>query len=118
MVEMILDRVFMKDKPELLDQFYSDIENADLVNIANFLSTKGISDQSVFNDRLARFKKSQYLRQYVNDPALIYSLNRIFIFTKAGEEWTSQQYDEMQKLIPELEAIIFENTSILFEEML
>lgn len=117
MAEMVLDRVLMKQQPALLDQFYTDLDMADTEAIKDFLSTKGVSDLNVFEDRVNRFKTSQYLRQYLHDPALIYSLNRIFIFTKAGEEWTEEQYSELQKTIPEIEGIIFEKTNDLIEEM-
>lgn len=115
--EMIIDRVLMKMQMPLLDLYYSDLQKADLGHILRYLNDNGIHDTSTFEDRIYRFTTSQYLRQYVNDPALIYSLNRIYIHVKAGNEWSKSQYETLQKAIPEMESIIFDSINDLIDEM-
>lgn len=117
LAEMMIDRVLMKKHPQLLDNYYTDLQTADTGTIAIFLGDLGMDDLSTFQERLGRFNSSQYLRQYVNDPALIYSLNRIYIFTGAGKEWSKEQYTELQKLVPEAESLIFESIPDLLLEM-
>jgi hypothetical protein len=115
--EMMIDRVLMKKHPEMLDQFYFDLTATQIDEITAFISSRGIEDIGTFSSRISRFNESQFLRQYVHNPALIYSLNRVFIYAKAGEEWTPDQYQELQKPIAEIEAWFEENLDQLISEM-
>jgi len=117
LAEMMLDRVLMKKHPQLLDNYYLDLQNANQNAIADYLHLSEITDQDPFFERMERFASSQYLRQYVHDPALIFSLNRIYIFTGAGSEWSKEQYTELQNTIPQAESIIFESLDHLMLEM-
>jgi hypothetical protein len=117
LAEMMLDRVLMKKHPQLLDNYYHDMAKANPKDIADYLQISEITEHDPFFERMERFMSSQYLRQYVHDPALIYSLNRIYIFTGAGSEWSKEQYTELQNTIPEAESIIFESLDHLMQEM-
>lgn len=115
--EMMIDRVLMKQHPEMLDRFYHDLQATENQVIHEFLLLSNIEETEIFLQRLERFTSSQYLRQYVHDPAMVYSLNRIFMYTGAGEEWSKEQYVELQAMIPEIENTIFESLNHLIAEM-
>ena len=115
--EMMIDRVLMKQHPSLMDQYYIDLEQTNLGEVSLFLKGQGIDDTSDFETRMSHFIDVQYLKRYVDDEALTYSLNRIFMFTGAGEKWTDSQFRGVQAVIPEVELLIFENMHILTEEM-
>lgn len=115
--EMMIDRVLMKQHPEMLNRFYLDLQNSDGSTINTFLNACGIEDVETFETRFERFQSSQYLRQYVYDEAMVYSLNRIFIYTGAGEEWDKNQYSVLKDTIPQVENTIFESMDRLMADM-
>lgn len=118
LTEMLIDRVLIKQNPAMAQGFYADLEQAETAAIETFLQVRNVSDIPVFLERLARFNQSKYLLQYVHDKALIYSLNRIFVFTGADKEWTADQSFLLENLMPEAESVIFESLDRLKQEML
>lgn len=117
LTEMMIDRVLMKQEPGMLDQFYGDLSKAGTAEINEFLVWRGIEETQTFQERVQRFSHSQYLRQYVHNPALIYSLNRIYIYTGADQEWSTEQYRRLEQLIPEMESQITNTLIDLKTEM-
>ncbi|MCC7296953.1 MAG: hypothetical protein IT244_01365 [Bacteroidia bacterium] len=115
--EMMIDRVLMAQHPGMLDDFYAQLLAADMDIVSTYISACGVKDIAAFTERVNRFNTSQFLRQYAKDEALIYSLNRIYIYAAAGVEWSKEQYTELQKHVPEIENRIFESMDGLKQEM-
>lgn len=118
LTEMLIDRVLLKEEPTLGPDFYHDMELADTGITTQFLQKQGVIGVDAFHERFIRFKQAKYLLQYVNDDAMVYSLNRIYMFTKADSEWSSGQFASVRAVIPAAESVIFENLSELKKEML
>jgi len=116
--EMMVDRILMKRHPEMLDRFYRDLVDADYGTVQSFLEVNGVKDVAGFKDRFVRFTESQYLRQYEHNTALVYSLNRIYIFTGAGTEWSATQHRALEDAVPLIEEEIEMGLPTLMEEMI
>lgn len=117
LTEMMIDRVLIKEAPALAQSFYTDLETADTQIITQYLEAKGVSDTDLFLERLARFNQAKYLLQYEHNKAMVFSLNRIFMYTKADGEWTEAQFEILEKVIPDTENVIFESLNTLKTEM-
>ncbi|MBL7810674.1 MAG: hypothetical protein JNL57_00505 [Bacteroidetes bacterium] len=115
--EMMLDRVLMKQHPAMLDAFYLDLSLASRPTIHNLLTAHSVNSTSDFFTRLDRFCEIQYLRRYVEDDTMVYSLNRIFMYTGADTEWDSSKYPAIMQTLPEIEHHIQSTLSSLQEEM-
>lgn len=118
LAEMMVDRILMKRHPEILDSFYKDLVDADYGTVHSFLEMNGVADVDRFKDRFVRFTESQYLRQYEHNTALVYSLNRIYIFTGAGTEWSATQHRALEDAVPLIEEEIEMGLPTLMEEMI
>jgi hypothetical protein len=118
LAEMMVDRILMKRHPDMLNRFYEDLSQADYATVESFLQANKVADTARFKDRFMRFTESQYLRQYEHNTALVYSLNRIYIFTGAGTEWTAAQYRALENAVPEIEHEIDHGLPTLMEEMI
>lgn len=118
LTEMMLDRVLISENKEMADAFYRDLELANTGVIDMFLQNRGIDETGVFFERVTRFNQAKYLLQYVKDEAMVYSLNRIFMFTGADTEWNTEQFEALKMVMPDLESLIFENLNSLRQEML
>jgi hypothetical protein len=86
--------------------------------VQSFLEVNGVKDVAGFKDRFVRFTESQYLRQYEHNTALVYSLNRIYIFTGAGTEWSATQHRALEDAVPHIEEEIEMGLPTLMEEMI
>lgn len=114
--EMMIDRVLIKQHPDMILQFYSELENAQQHVIHDFLAMTADETQ-LFEQRMQRFLQARYLEHYVHDSAMAFSLHKVFVYAGAGADWTDLQQKEVENIIPEVESIIFESLNALIQEM-
>lgn len=113
-LELMLDRVLMKNHPELLDSFYESLEGTAGESLGVFLHAGNIGgNHDDFHQGWARFLELKYLYHYTDDDAFTYSLMRIYMRSGVSGEWNESARKAMNELIPASEACIFENLSYL-----
>lgn len=112
-LELMLDRVLMKQHPEMLDQFYESLENTESGALDEFLRASLNAGDSLFHERWERFVELKYLYHYTDDDAFTYSLMRIYMRAGVSDEWSRAARNAMNNLIPAAEERIFENLKLL-----
>lgn len=82
LTEVMLDRLLVKEYPDLLNAFYQSLSNINDTECKSFLSlfTNAILDE--FFNGFNHFRNVQYIYYYPDNIKFVYSLNRIMI--KAG----------------------------------
>lgn len=114
--EMMIDRVLIKKHPEMIQQFYTELEKTHQPLIHDFLGMNA-DETTLFEQRMDRFLQARYLEHYVHDSAMAFSLHKVFVYAGAGPDWTDLQQKEIEMIIPEVESIIFESLNDLIQEM-
>lgn len=115
--ELMIDRVLIKQQPDLIARFYAELEQARPEIIDAYLMSLNIDTTEEFNKRLQRFCELRYLMQYVHNPAFAFSLSRIYMYAGVSAEWSEQQALGVQSVLDEAENLIFVNMPRLMEEM-
>jgi hypothetical protein len=108
-LELMLDRVLMKQHPELLDRFYESLENTATPALESFLHASLDVHDPLFYERWGRFVELKYLYHYTDNDAFTYSLMRIYMRAGVSGEWNLAARNAMNELIPASEVCIFEN---------
>jgi hypothetical protein len=116
--ELMIDRVLIKQEPQMIARFYSELQQTDTAVVNAYLKTMHLSETDEFNKRLQRFCELRYLMEYVHNPAFAFSLSRIYMYAGVSPEWSENQADGVQSVLDEAENIIFVNLPRLMEEML
>ena len=112
-LELMLDRVLMKQHPELLDRFYESLEGTETHALDQFLHASIQARDPLFHERWERFVELKYLYHYTDDDAFTYSLMRIYMRAGVSGEWSAEARNAVNSLIPAAEARIFENLKLL-----
>ncbi|MBU6324227.1 MAG: hypothetical protein KJS92_01970 [Bacteroidetes bacterium] len=112
-LELMLDRVLMKQYPDLLDRFYQSLESTETRALDQFLHASIQARDPLFHERWKRFVELKYLYHYTDDDAFTYSLMRIYMRAGVSGEWNAEARNAMNSLIPAAEACIFENLKFL-----
>lgn len=115
--ELMIDRILIKQEPDLIARFYTELEQTRPEIIDAYLLSLNIDKTEEFNKRLQRFCELRYLMQYVHNPAFAFSLSRIYMYARVSPEWTEQQNLGVQSVLDETESLIFVNMPRLMEEM-
>lgn len=117
LAELMTDRVLIKESDDLIDKLYLDLRACDMHRVIAFLNTQGIIDPESFRMRMDRFFEYEYLKRYIEDSAMTYSLMRICMYAKVSSEWTENQTAAVSACINPLESRIFENLNALKVQM-
>ncbi|MFN4914312.1 MAG: hypothetical protein ACK5FT_03230 [Sphingomonadales bacterium] len=115
--ELMIDRILIKQEPDLIARFYAELEQTQAEIIDAYLLSLDIDTTEEFKKRLQRFCELRYLMQYVHNPAFAFSLSRIYMYARVSPEWTEQQNLGVQSVLDETESLIFVNMPRLMEEM-
>jgi len=102
LTEMMLDRVLIKENPELIGRFYEDLENSSEQIVGEYMTKNGIVNTSEFFKRLNRFRELRYLLRYTEDDAMVFSLSRVYLYAGVSPEWNSAQ---AALVIPQMEPV-------------
>lgn len=76
-IELILDNLLITTGEIVVDDFYNHLDNCDEAIIREFLLFAGMDSPDVFFKFFAEFKRSRYLKTYVNVEQITYALKRI-----------------------------------------
>jgi hypothetical protein len=95
-IELILDRVLMRDNESITDDFYVQLENVSWEPIEELLRINNLENLDLFKDGFSRFVNVRYLFAYQYNDRLIYSLNRICSRAGITGEWNAEQKSAME----------------------
>jgi len=112
-LELMLDRVLMKQHPGMLDNFYHSLDHTEREELNAFLHASLHIAYSTFHEGWNRFRQSRYLYYYTEDEKFAYSIMRIYMRAGVSAEWNDEQLQALQAMLEPTEAIIFENLSLL-----
>lgn len=115
--ELMIDRVLIKQDPDLMSRFYSELQQTRADVLDAYFGALGLHGADVFRQRLHRFCELRYLMQYVHNPAFAFSLSRIYQYAGVSDEWTDAQSNGVQSVLDEAESLIFVKMPQLMEEM-
>lgn len=116
--ELMIDRILIKQQPEMIARFYAELEQTQPEIIDAYLLSLDINTTEEFKKRLQRFCELRYLMQYVHNPAFAFSLSRIYMYAGVSAEWSEQQALGVQSVLDEAENLIFVNMPRLMDEMI
>lgn len=78
-LELMLDRMLLKEDPQLCDQFYISLENVKDNAIVDYFGHTGYADKAAaFIDFLYLFNKNKYIQHYVKTESMAFALGRIY----------------------------------------
>lgn len=103
-VEMMLDKILMQQKPELLDDFYHNLQQIELPVVDSYLA--GLDRKHLADDLFRNFiwfTEKQFLRKYVDMKSFTVALLRVFN-RATGEEFTDADFEGMMLATSKLEA--------------
>ena len=115
--EMMIDRVLIKEDSAKIDEMYQQLDLVTEKNRGLWVAEHQPNHLIDFLKRLDRFNELKYIKRYLEDEALAYSINRVCMYVNVGGEWSSEQSQEFLKIIKPVESIIFERISDLKTEM-
>ena len=115
--EMMIDRALIKEDPTKIDEMYRQLNLVTDKNRGLWVSEHQPNHLIDFLRRLERFNELKYIKRYVEDQAMAYSINRVCMYVKVCNEWSLEQSQEFLKIIKPVESIIFERISDLKTEM-
>lgn len=115
--EMMIDRVLIKENVGKIDEMYRQLNalNPDLTGA--WVKNNYPDRLSEFLHRLERFNSLQYLKRYIEDDAMSYSVNRVCMYVGVCNEWTENETLVFKKIIAPIESLIFEKMAALKAEM-
>lgn len=76
-LEMMLDRIIIRNRPDVANGFYDDIEQTDEGAILDFIRSDGVSAAEKFPLFYNRFREHRYLLGYTQNESLFFAVNRI-----------------------------------------
>ncbi|MEN9510499.1 MAG: hypothetical protein RLZZ370_318 [Bacteroidota bacterium] len=112
-LELMLDRVLMKQHPEQLDRFYESLSQTREQALDGFLLAGKHEHSTRFMEHWSRFVAVKYLYHYTDDDAFTYSMMQIYMRAGVSGEWNTSAQNAFKAVLPEAEACIFENLKIL-----
>jgi hypothetical protein len=77
LLEMMLDRLIIRKRPEKAAAFYADLDKIDEGKVLDFVLADGITVADKFSLFFNRFREHKYLLSYTKNESLFFALNRI-----------------------------------------
>ena len=77
LLELMIDRVIIKENTEALNAFYFSLTNTDTSHLDHFLELHQIANRENFIDFFEHFRKIQYMHSYTDNDKFVYAINRI-----------------------------------------
>jgi len=115
--EMMIDRVLIKEDVSKIDEMYRQLKSLNNGSRGAWVKENYPDQLTDYLFRLDRFNELKYIKRYMEDEAMSYSVNRVCMYVKVCEEWTKNQTLAFLKIIEPVESIIFERISDLKIEM-
>ncbi len=77
--ELLLDRILMRHKPSVANDFYSQLNALDQTKLLQFISLHEHNNKDNFLKFYAHFRKVAYIKNYTDNNLFAYSLSRIIL---------------------------------------
>lgn len=85
MIEMMLDKILLRQDPELANDFYKMINSIEMDWILKYLRYSGLQDDELFKGNHRRFMKVAFLKNYTSTENVIDMLEQVAIRTSLNE---------------------------------
>ncbi len=115
--EMMIDRVLIKENVIKIDEMYRQLNGLNPEMAGAWVKKNHPDRLEQFLHRLERFNSLQYLKRYVEDDAMAYSVNRVCMYVGVCNEWTVNETLIFKKIIAPIESLICEKMAELKVEM-
>lgn len=115
-LEILMDRILVKQDPSLARQFYQELGNVALDRLKAFFRHYSLTYNAEFDRFINRFLKQQFLFDYAEDEAFFRGLNGVFRRVRQPE-FDSAQIASIRSSLPFLEDLIWQNFFKLQTEM-
>lgn len=116
LVELMLDRLLVKDNLSVLDAFYLSLNKVSDNELGAFLHLFQGVNIDAFTEKYNHFRSVQYIYFYVDNIKFVYSLNRIMMRAGAGE-LSQQDQDVLLQVVLELEQQLSLQIPELFNQL-
>jgi hypothetical protein len=116
LVELMLDRLLVKEHVTQLDDFYDSLNNVAEVDIFDYLTLFGAKDVDLFLEYFNHFRSVKYIYYYTDNIKFVYSLNKIMVRAGVGE-LTEADQNVLLKVVLKLENELSRNTANLFKQL-
>lgn len=115
LLEMLLDRVMIRRKPELLGQLYESLGRVERATLTTFFRYKGWEKFEAQSWQfLQRFVESAYLYEYTDNDRLLYALDRVA--HRVGLQLFAEPYkSRLMHRIDDMEQTIAKDADAIFE---
>lgn len=114
LVEMMLDRILIKNHENLCSEYYTMLELSEEKNIEKYFKSLNFAwtywDSLLFFLFFKRYKQAQYLRQYTDNESFIFALNRVFS-KFLGNDFSKNDRKKLNDCIEEVENDLSVNNS-------
>ncbi len=116
MLELLIDRVIIKEHIYLLDDFYHSLNKVDENNLRQFLHYFGMENSDEFFVFFNHFRSVQYIYHYTDNKKFMYSLNRIML--RAGlNELNIIDNNILEGVLVDFEQTYFNNSNELLNNL-
>jgi len=78
MLELLMDRVLVKCRRSVVEEFYAELSAIDLRQVRDFFQAEALVYHEAFDDFFHRFLTDRFIFRYADDKAFFQALNRIF----------------------------------------
>ena len=106
LVEMVLDKILLRQNPTLADDFYDMINSVEMDWILKYLRYSGLQDDELFKGNHRRFMKAAFLKKYTSTENVVEMLGQVAVRTGLNE-FTEDQKELLMEICeaiePELE---------------
>lgn len=116
MLELLIDRVILRDNKILLDSFYESLQNVNEISLSDFLKLSGMKNDDEFFKFFNHFRSVQYIYFYADNIKFMYSLNRIMMRANV-KELSEQNSAKLLNMMLRFEIIYFNNSAVLLDEL-
>ena len=114
--ELMIDRIVVKNCPDVVDGFYFSLNAIDNNALLQFLNKFDAQDTSTFLNRFNHFRQVQYIYYYSNTNKFVYSLTRIMM--RAGlPEMIESDKMKLELLTEEIEIKYFSDHVFIINEL-
>jgi hypothetical protein len=115
-LEMMLDRIIIRNRPEVAFNFYEDIGKIDEAIIMDFIRADGTNAAERFPLFFQRFREHKYLLSYVQNDSLFFATNRIL--NRTGQPaFPDEKFAEFSSVADQAEEALSRKTFPFFEEL-
>ena len=115
-LELLIDRIFVKHQRSLLDNFYLSLIEVDEMKLRTYLKFFGMENIDEFFVFFNHFRSSQYIYHYTDNNKFMYSLNRIMMRANV-KPLTQKNSDLILDVILEFEKTYFDQAESIMNEM-